>query len=537
MNMKTESAAFLAMIVALCVALWPSERVQAQVARNPSAVKPRLIHNEDSDGATRNRAPAAGQVKPVTEKWFDDLFATTPTDLVIYCSALGDLVWLWNCPSGERVYTRPGLSSKPTGGTPTEDQIVEQRSLRELWQQKTDVLAIAVDRAHARAKLALAEMRMSDYHHGGVIAESYLCPKSVLDHPEWRIAPDVGLLDYSHQGVRDRYLAVLRDIVVNYQVDGIELNWQRFGRHFSGNQRQKAPILTAWLREIRAMLDDVANRRKRPRLLLTHILPATVEESLNIGCDVEQWIRSGLADIVMPMDFLHTDFNLRTEQFVALAKGTGCLVYPNVHESMGSAGHRITLDKHRALAANHYAWGADGIGTFNMYPQPMAWLGRVYPILGDPKSIAQGPRHYQFVRGTSASRPVQFAELNKRYVYTFRMADGRLGEKLTGVLRAYIEGPGSQTGDEFALDLNGTAIARDRIRLKFSAKAEEVPLAGADRPDAREVYPPGLRLEVSLRDCPPFRGDNELGMRWTKREAGNAAERRMQVMEVIVSGG
>ena len=532
-------------ILASYAPLWASEPVEAQKAvQTPWKVKPRLIHNEDADGLTSSPAAIPGHVKPVIEKHFDDLFATTPTDLVIYCSAYCDLVWLWNCPSGERAYTRPGLNPDAVNGIPAENQLREQRALRELWEQKTDVLAIAVERAHARGKLALAEMRMSDCHHGGAIAESYLCPKSVLDHPEWRIAPNVGLLDYSHQGVRDRYLAVLRDIVTNYQVDGIELNWQRFGRHFPGNQREKAPILTAWLREIRAMLDEVANRQERPRLLLTHIVPATVEESLRIGCDVEQWIRNGLADIVMPMDFLFVDFNLRTEQFVALAKGTGCLVYPTVHEMMGWAVYRINLDKHRAVAANYHAWGADGIGTFNMYGQPLAWLRRVYPIiLNDPNGAAQGRRHYQFlprrlfILGTERRElePLRFGELDKRYGYAFRMADGRDGEKLRGVLRVYIRGPQSEAGDDFALDINGTAIAKDRVRLKFSATQEEVPLPRADKPDAREIYPPGLRLEIALEDCPPFRGDNELGIRWTKREAGNDAERQMEVLEVIVT--
>ena len=44
-------------------------------------------------------------------------------------------------------------------------------------------------------------------------------------------------------------------------------------------------------------------------------------------------------------------------------------------------GYGITLAKHRALAANHYAWGADGVGTFNMYVAPMAWLQQALPIL------------------------------------------------------------------------------------------------------------------------------------------------------------
>jgi hypothetical protein len=357
----------------------------------------------------------------------------------------------------------------------------------------------------------------------------------VLDHPEWRIGPDVGLLDYSHQEVRGLYLTVLRDIARNYQVDGIVLNWTRFGRHFAGEQRPKAPILTAWLRELRKMLDDVSARQHRRRMLLAHITLATLDESLDHGCDVAQWMKRGLADIVMPMDFLHADFNQPVEQFAAAARGTGCLVYANVHESLGRPGYSITLAKHRALAANHYAWGADGVGTFNMYVAPMAWLRQALPILADAKRVDKGPRHYQFVRPTSASRPVEFGDLDRRYVFTFRMADGRRGEKLRGLLRAFVEGPASPSGDEFAVDVNGVPVAREQMRISFSAASAPAPFAGAGYSEGRDVYPAGLRIEFPLEQCPTFRGLNELGVRWTKRDNANKAPRRLQVVEVLVA--
>ena len=104
--------------------------VDAQPAFHPRMRhKPRIIHNEDADGATRDRRPAQGTVKEQTAKWFDELLTTTPTDVVIYSSAYCDLVWLARCPTGEKVYACAGLNAEETTAvTPASEQMSEKGS-------------------------------------------------------------------------------------------------------------------------------------------------------------------------------------------------------------------------------------------------------------------------------------------------------------------------------------------------------------------------------------------------------------------------
>ena len=63
-------------------------------------------------------------------------------------------------------------------------------------------------------------------------------------------------------------------------------------------------------------------------MILGHRVPVTLDECLNIGCDVETWVKEGYADYLLPMDFLMNDLNLRTDEFVKVGGGTQCLVYP-----------------------------------------------------------------------------------------------------------------------------------------------------------------------------------------------------------------
>ena len=88
------------------------------------------------------------------------------------------------------------------------------------------------------------------------------------------------------------------------------------------------------------------------------------------------------------------------------------------------------------------------------------------------------------------------AAVGKRLVFPFRMADGRNGEKLGGLMRFWVYRLPQDA--EIAVDVNGTVVEPARISRTA---------AGQRRGEIA-----GFRFEISLADCPPFRGDNELGL-------------------------
>jgi len=507
----------------------------------------RVIFDEDAD-ALLMRAPL-GRVKASVEEWFELLFRGG-VDVLVYDCASPEIVCLSRCPHGE-LY---GERFKHFG------EVVfwhVRAALDELLNEGTDILEIASRVARSAGKTVLAEMRMSDAHHYHGGSNHPLFPQFVWDHPELCIqledgTPDI-VLDYTHEEVRARRIAVLRDIVENYDVDGIALNWMRWCRHFAkGQQRRKAHILTQFLRDVRGMLDEVAQKRGRDRFLMSHHVAAELDESLGIGCDVAAWMKEGLADFVMPMDFLFTDFGIKTEQFAAAAQGTGCGVYPAVQSSMmfRSEGGKLpefvmSPDKYRAAVHNLYSWGASGIACFNFGcwgfdPRCQDVMLEALAIMSSPDRPLQGRRHYHYLpiwrdhgggvcpTGKHRAQALQFRsdEMGRRLAFRFRMADGRRGEKLKGVMIARIDG--ATPLDEFDLDLNGTPIPPEKVTVEDRCMT---------RAHGTAPYPPGIDLCVSLADCPWFAGDNELGVAWTRRNGALKRAPRMEVLEVLVEPG
>jgi hypothetical protein len=201
-----------------------------------------------------------------------------------------------------------------------------------------------------------------------------------------------------------------------------------------------------------------------------------------------------------------------------------------------------TLDEFRALACNIYAWGGTGASLFNMYlwdEKDQDFATAAIALLSDPVKALAGPRHYVYLPHAAGAGPTGKVNdqsltfgpdsLGRRQVFTFRMADGRRGEKLRGVLRFRIYDATPQ--DEFALDLNGEAIAPAKLRITDQPQGEGVALAGPFyQPAAPHTWPAGLCFEVPLEVCPPFRGDNDLGIAVTKR--GSAGDKSL-VMEAL----
>ena len=113
--------------------------------------------------------------------------------------------------------------------------------------------------------------------------------------------------------------------------------------------------------------------------------------------------------------------------------------------------------------------------------------------------------------------------MGKRLPFTFRMADGRDGQRLKGSMNVLIEGATSR--DAFELDVNGAKVPADSVRAEDRGLVE----AHGTAP-----YPPGVRLCVRLEDCPPFAGDNELGVAWIKKNAEIIPAPRMWALEITV---
>ncbi|HAI11500.1 MAG TPA: hypothetical protein DCM28_07330 [Phycisphaerales bacterium] len=203
-----------------------------------------------------------------------------------------------------------------------------------------------------------------------------LCPsKHWQNNPQLRRAPWrwerswEGSYDYSHQQVREHHMALITELCDRFDMDGLELDWMRWGQMFSpGNEAKGRVILNDFVRQVRAKL-DVAQKRVGHRIKLGVRVPSLPQEALANGYDVPTWGREGLVDqVVLSSFFGFANFDIPIEiwrlilgdHVRLLVHGSGvATAYP---ESQITVEH---IDHHYATASSALHRGADGIYLFN----------------------------------------------------------------------------------------------------------------------------------------------------------------------------
>ncbi len=197
-------------------------------------------------------------------------------------------------------------------------------------------------------------------------------------------------LDYSKPQVRKLYLDTLREACRRYDLDGIELDWLRSPKLFRRGEVDTATI-TAFVTEVREILDVSANNRGRPLRLVSRV-PDSPELARAMGLDVEAWLEKNLLDAVIAGNgVMFSDLDL--EQWVTLAHRYQTPVYGSLErmklrKSFSRYGTPETL---RAAAATLWEKGADGLYFFNFY------LRDEMPLLdqfGDRAKLAELPKEY-----------------------------------------------------------------------------------------------------------------------------------------------
>ena len=324
------------------------------------------------------------------------------------------------------------------------------------------------------------------------------------------------------------------------------------------------------------MLDRAARERERSSLLLGVRLPSTLDECWLAGCDPESWVRNGWIDYLIVAEHNSTWPGTRVDEFKAFCGGS-CPVYAQMGDMMGGtwrgkpvvkgrglaqtdafgecySGMLLTGAEARGAACNYYAWGADGIAFWNVAcnmgkqgkwngPEQrgrmfswmnavigpeQAWAGeRRYHYLPLYKGMAAlGNRNYFYQEpnrspfGAFKGQVIEFprASIGERQVFRFRMADGRNGECVTGTLRFRMFHCAG--AEQFSVDLNGMPAEREAIRVSLDP----------DNADMDAVW-----FSLGLEQCPPLRGDNELGLTRITSESDDGRVPYTEELDITVS--
>ncbi len=258
-------------------------------------------------------------------------------------------------------------------------------------------------------------MRMNDYHHGWS-NEACFWDDFRRSHRHWFLKPPSDqdwqtkflpwiegrgpqpkfnaeslAYDYAIPEMRAHFLDLLREACRRYDLDGAELDWLRYPTLFRDGE-VNAATLTAFVGEVRAILDAAAKRRGHPLRLVSRV-PDSPDKARAVGLDVEAWLKAGWLDAVIAGHGGTFSAN-ELEQWVALAHRHQVPVY-GVLERMNFRGKAFarygTPEALRAAVATLWQKGADGLYFFNYY------LPGEYPLFReftDRVQLARLPKEY-----------------------------------------------------------------------------------------------------------------------------------------------
>ena len=532
----------------------------------------RTVFNDDAQMLME--APAKGATKFV-QQWLDREVAAVKFSTFVFLTTTPDLC-TYDTRVGETYGDRFGPDYRG-GWAP---------GIRALRSEGTDALKVVTKHMHSKGKEVLAAIRMSDTHHREISTESPLCSLFAVKNPQFVIRqPDQRTnetaLDYSYPEVRAHRLAIMKEVVEEYDVDGLELNFVRWAKHFPRDKgREKADILTRYVGTIHKMMATAAGKRGRKPLTLGVRIPESIEACWRAGVDIETWVKRGWIDYVVLSTWNNTDPNLPVGEFTRFTKPAGVdtiVVMGNMigciyggppqildrpvamsakHKSESYLAMLLTAAEARGAAANYYAAGADSISFWNVgihfggeataAPEQRKRIADWTQAVITPERVYQGPRTYRYLpmgKGISTRKPplrnypwydegfsplghknspvLTFPDdqLGKRQVFPFQMADGRDGKPLTGKLTLWVYHLNKQ--DQLTVDINGKIVAAENIR--------RLPVG------QRRGGLPGQRLEISLANCPPFRGQNQLGLTLKKLVGQHQAPPYTEELEINVN--
>lgn len=263
-------------------------------------------------------------------------------------------------------------------------------------QLGTDSMSVIMDWCEDNDREFMWSMRMNDAHDHSY-GEEYL-DSFKKEHLDWlvcrradaafalKLAPGYwSSLDYGEQGVRQRTYDLLREVLMNYDVDGIELDFTRHHVYFeqvvtNGEDANAENLerMNNLLRSIRTLTEQVSAEKGRPILLAIHVSDS-MEFNKAIGLDVEQWMEEELVDMVSlrawgAWQSMEAGLAEYADYDVPVY-----LVMDDLNQAEGYA-----WSKEAGLA---YETGYDGIQIYNVFDPS----NELFNVLGSPETVEYDP--------------------------------------------------------------------------------------------------------------------------------------------------
>ncbi len=304
-------------------------------------------------------------------------------------------------------------------------------NLKTLIDSGNDPFEVAIERAHKLGIKIFGRLILNkEYGPVGSWTWQILTDNFNKQHPEYRIPGSV-FLDFAHKEVRERKLAILREIATQYQCDGIMLDF--IPSFFFANPEKGKSIMTQFVRKIRKMLDKIGASRGRRLEFMVRI---PYRKKYQKCLDWKRWMKDELIDYIS----VYTNwpsgdyFDVRMDEFVSYRNqiGSKCRVYGHIWQALGLIdtdpsptgkkryGKPKTRGMFYAQALIHNRVGCDGIELG--FASPQQWKA-FYGELGTPEKIEFADKRYMVDVGLYMPIIFDITSHKIRKTVTLRVAD------------------------------------------------------------------------------------------------------------------
>ena len=285
-----------------------------------------------------------------------------------------------------------------------------RETLRYLESLGTDPLHIVSKACHDFGINCQFSLRMNDAHH------TYLRPDGSYWFPEllspWfashndALLPN-GILDYAHPDTHEYRIQQITEILENYEVGGIDLDFTRFKPFFrQGDELSGMPKLTELIAHLRKLTGEYSKT-------LSARFEYDPESCTVSGLDVEKWITEGYLDQITLGGVGDQTPDATAQWWIERAHSSGCQVFPSMEGQLhwipnpGGGGTGLvagdgivdgygppSIEYMRAVASRHYLDGADGVSLFNFTCADGPFALDAFTELHDPETIRLRDKQY-----------------------------------------------------------------------------------------------------------------------------------------------
>ena len=355
-----------------------AEAARLQEERRSGRTRVLFCHNDAWSYTYRYRPTSEAEIRREIEPFRDTDFSR------IY----------WEAGMGDRMYYPTKIGRITAADDWIDDPYrVGDRLAKETWQawreKGIDPLKVAGNHARAIGLEFHATYRPSGFHFP-VPQDEWNEGGAYDRHPEWRGRDKMGRptprLSYAFQGVRDLVAGFLKEIS-GYEIDGVCMAYNRRPPYLEYEQplldgflkthgkdalavgdrdrewlKYRATFMTLFMKQVREVTETARRQKGRTRPLeVSAIVLSSEMENLYYGLDLEEWVKQGLIDTIMPYSSVRginsskdswTD-PAEAEFFYRITEGSSCKLALNLMP------RRLSPDQYRERAHALYEAGSD----------------------------------------------------------------------------------------------------------------------------------------------------------------------------------